>query len=171
MGSDLYRFTVVDIDNASLSLSVQQLHPMDTMPAVENFAFHVVLDAFEETPTAHHPWLAKLPGWQVLLLGERTVLTKQDYEAQSIAFAEGQLPGVSSIGVDLVGDVPVYSKRARPNHRAFFRAANNEISAVSFEPTGDRTGTLHITAFYGALFAHLRPGTTWSSRAYDHEGL
>ena len=171
MGSDLYRFTVVDIAGTTLSLSVQQLHPMDTMPVVENFAFHVVLDAFEDTSTAQHPWLAKLRDWRVLLLGERTVLTKEDYDAQSVAFAEGQLPGVSSIGVDRVDDVPVYSKRARPNHRAFFRAANNEISAVSFELTGDRTGTLHITAFEAALFAHLRPGTTWTSRAYDHEGL
>jgi len=70
------------------------------------------------------------------------------------------------------GAGPEYSVTYRPDHRAFVRAANNEIGDISLLPsTRPDSLIVHLEVFEAALLQHLKPGATFVSRAYDHEGF
>ena len=181
MGTDLYRVTVTAAEADRVSLRLKSLSPGAAIEENACLAFHMICEAYWELRegelsaqpsaaklVAEHPMKDEICEWIQLMNGERKTLSKEEHDVLRRSFDTDTAVSstISSMGFDLVDGKEVYSVTYRAKHRDFFRMSNRQIKDVSLKGK-----TLTIDVENPALLAHLRPGMTFASRAYDHEGM
>ncbi len=180
MGTDLYRVTVTAVEADRVSLRLESLSPDGAIEENACLAFHMICEAYWELReelsaqpsaaklVAEHPMKDEILAWIQLMNGERKTLSKEEHDVLRRSFDTDPAVSstMSSLGLDLVDGKEVYSVTYRAKHRDFFRMSNRQIKDVSLKGK-----TLTIEVENPALLAHLYPGMTFASRAYDHEGM
>lgn len=181
MGTDLYQVTVTAADADRVSLRLESLSPDAAIEENACLAFHMICEAYWELRegelggepsaakvVAEHPMKNEIREWIQWMNGERKTLSKEEHDVLRRSFDtdDAVRRAISSMGLDLVDGKEVYSVTYRAKHRDFFRMSNRQIKDVALK--GE---TLIVEVENPALLAHLHPGLTFASRAYDHEGM
>lgn len=181
MGTDLYRVTVTATKANQVSLRLESLSPDAAIEENACLAFHMICEAYWElgegelrgepsaaTLLAEHPMKNEICAWIQWMNGERKTLSKEEHDVLRRSFDtdDAVRSTIGTMGFDLVDGKEVYSVTYRAKHRDFYRMSDRQIRDVSLKGK-----TLTIEVENPALLAHLRPGMTFASRAYDHEGM